>query len=254
MTVCAQMRRFAAVAMTTLLPHTAFAISPEPGKDPPPVDPAPCFAAIATNDDDKIVEACGALIDNENTAKADRIKALTARAAVFTRKDQLDRAIADDDAVLRLDPTLADTFNDRGELWWKKGDRPKALADFAAAIKLNPEHPAARGNYKRLAQELERLGALMAVHGKPSFNCATARRPVEKAICADPDLADLDREIYAANARVVREAKGPRDAQALQREQDEFIAARNAAFGRAGYDLKKAMQDRLNRLNGAAGH
>lgn len=254
MTVCAQMLRLAAVAMATLLPHAAFAISPEPGKDLPPVDPAPCFAAIVTNDDDKIVAACGALIDNEKTAKADRIKALTARAAVFTRKDQLDRAIADDDAVLRLDPTLADTFNDRGELWWKKGDRPKALADFAAAIKLNPEHPTARGNYKRLAQELERLGALMAVYGKPSFNCATARRPVEKAICADPDLANLDREIYSANARAVREAKGPRDAQALQREQDEFIAARNTAFGRAGYDLKKAMQDRLKRLNGADGY
>jgi hypothetical protein len=28
--------------------------------------------------------------------------------------------------VLRLDPTLADIFNARGELWRKKGDRPKA--------------------------------------------------------------------------------------------------------------------------------
>ncbi len=29
------------------------------------------------------------------------------------------------------------------------------------------------------------------------------------------------------------------DARALQREQDEFIARRNAEFGRPGYDLKK---------------
>ena len=49
----------------------------------------------------------------------------------------------------------------------------------------------------------------MAVAGKPSFNCATARRPVEKAICANPELANLDREIYAVNARVVREAQSP---------------------------------------------
>jgi hypothetical protein len=37
----------------------------------------------------------------------------------------------------------------------------------------------------------------------------------------------------------------------LQRDRDEFIAGRNAAFGKAGYDLKKAMQDRLGRLNAA---
>ena len=65
--------------------------------------------------------------------------------------------------VLRFDPTLADTFNARGELWRKKGDRPRALADFGAAIKLNPRHEAARANYKSLALELERIGAQMAI-------------------------------------------------------------------------------------------
>jgi tetratricopeptide (TPR) repeat protein len=216
----------------------------------PPVEPAPCLAAIAASDDDKIIAACAALIDNEKTAKADRIKALIARAAAFARKDQLDRAIADDDAALKLDPTLADTFNDRGELWWKKGDRPKALADFAAAIKLNPDHPAAKGNYKRLAKELERLGALMAVYGKPSFNCATARKAVEKAICADPELANLDREINAVSTAGVRSVTtdSPSAGKALQHEQDEFLARRDAEFGKLGYDLQKAMRERLQQL------
>src|SRR6202022_783752 len=57
-----------------------------------------------------------------------------------------------------------------------------------------------------LARELERLRALNAVAGKPSFDCATARRPVEKAICANPELANLDREINAVNTKMVREA------------------------------------------------
>jgi tetratricopeptide (TPR) repeat protein len=216
----------------------------------PPADPTPCIAAIAANDDDKIVSECGALIDNEKTMKGDRLKALVARGGVFVRKEQVDRAIADYDVALRLDPSQADLFNTRGELWRGKGDRPKALADFGAALKLNPDHPLARGNYKSLALELERLGAQMALAGKPSFNCATARRAVERAICANAELADLDREIDAANARLVHGAREKRDAQALQREQDEFIASRNAGFGRAGYDLKKAMQERLKRLNG----
>ena len=119
----------------------------------------------------------------------------------------IDRAIADYDTVLRLDPTLADIFNARGELWRKKGDRPQARWPISAPRSSSTRIIRPRkANYKSLAQELERLGALMAVDNKPSFNCATARRPVEKAICANPELANLDREINAVNARVVREA------------------------------------------------
>ena len=231
----------------------AAATGVEPAKDMR-FDPALCLAASLARDDDRTLAACGILIDNAKTEKADRIKALIARGAAYERKGMIERAIADYDGALRLDPSLADIHNTRGELFRKKGDLPKAVADFSAAIKLNPDHPTARGNYKRLAQELERLGALMAVAGKPSFNCATARRTVEKAICANPELADLDRAIYAVNTRVMREARNPAEARSLQREQDEFIARRNAGFGRASYDLKKAMKDRLQALSGVDGY
>lgn len=221
------------------------------GADKEPLaDPAPCFAAIAAGADDRIMADCGALIDNDKTAPADRIKALTARGGVLVRQDQLDLAISDYDALLRLDPRLADIFNARGELYWKKGDRPKAVADFSAALKLDPNHPSAKDNYRRLALELERLGAMMAVAGKPSFNCATARRAVEKAICANPGLADLDREIGAVNARLVRAAIAGNSSTVrdLERQQEEFVARRNASFGKPGYDLEKAMRERLNYL------
>jgi tetratricopeptide (TPR) repeat protein len=216
----------------------------------PPIDPAPCFAAAEAHDDDKIIAICGPLIDAEKTFRADRLKALIARAGAYDRKEQIDRAIGDDDAALLLDPTLADIFNARGELWRKKGDRPRALADFAAAIKLKPDHLAAKNNYTSLALELERIGAQMAVSNRPSFDCASARRAVEKAICANPDLANLDRQISVANAKAVREAGSgnPGAGRALQREQDDFIARRNAAFGRPDYDLQKAMKERLDHL------
>jgi tetratricopeptide (TPR) repeat protein len=246
----------AAVAcLLCMLPQIVHSTGAEPAKEPP-VDPAPCVAAAAANDDDKIVAECGALADNEKTARADRIKALIARGGAFGRKDQIDRAIGDYNTVLWLDPALADIYNARGELWRKKGDRPRALADFGAAIKLNPDHLAAKGNYRSLARELERLGALIAVAGKPSFNCATARRPVEKAICANPELANLDREINAANTKVVRDATAdsPRAGRALQREQDEFVARRNASFGRPDYDLQKAMRERLDHLLAVVRH
>jgi tetratricopeptide (TPR) repeat protein len=169
---------FGTVVVALALSRAACAAGAENPRDLQ-LDPAPCFAAAATNDDDRVVLLCSTLIDHEKTAKADRLKALLARAAVFERKEMYDSAIADYDAALRLDPSLADVFNTRGELWRRKGDRPKALADFGAALKLNPDHAAARANHKSLAQELERVGALIAVYGKPSFNCATAKRAVE---------------------------------------------------------------------------
>ncbi len=233
----------------TAFPNRGFATGTEPDKEQV-IDSAPCFAAISADDDDRIAALCGGLIDNDKTAKPDRIRALIARAGMFSRREQIDRAIADYDSVLRLDATLADVHNARGELWRKKGDRPKALADFGVAIRLNPDQQAARANYRALARELERLGALMAVAGKPSFNCATARRPVEKAICADPELANLDREINAVNTKVVRDATAISTSagRARQREQDDFLANRNTAFGRPDYDLQKAMRERLDSL------
>ncbi|NOJ40171.1 tetratricopeptide repeat protein [Bradyrhizobium australiense] len=249
-----EIRNIAAVSLLWVaLTHGASATVVEPAKDLR-VDPAPCLAAGLAHDNDRTVHLCSVLIDNAKTEKTDRIKALIARATAYERKDMIDRAIADYDGVLRLDPAQADVHNARGELWRKKGDLPKAVADFAAAIKLNPDHVVARANHRALAQEAERQGALKAVAGKPSFNCATARRKVEKAICANPELADLDREVQGSYVRAAAEKMTPQQARKLRREQEEYIARRNASFGQPGYDLKKAMRDRLQQINGVDGY
>ena len=98
---------------------------------------------------------------------------------------------------------------------------------------------------------MERLGSLAYQKNLPSFNCATARRQVEKAICADPGLAQLDRNINDVFLRVIASAESDshRAALALTREQRDFIGKRNASFGRRGYDLRQAMEERLEKLN-----
>jgi hypothetical protein len=46
----------------------------------------------------------------------------------------------------------------------------------------------------------------------------------------------------------------PQQARKLRREQEEYIARRNTTYGRPGYDLKKAMRDRLQQINGIDGY
>ena len=111
----------------------------EPAKDLQ-IDPRRAWRPSAANEDDKTIERLRRTDrqrkDREGRPHqgADRARRrLCAQGHDRPRHRRLRR-------VLRLDPTLADVFNARGELWRKKGDRPKALADFGAAIKLNPDH------------------------------------------------------------------------------------------------------------------
>ncbi len=144
------------------------AIDTDPQAPPvPKVDTVPCFAAIAAADDDGVIAVCGDLIGNEKVATADRLKAASARAAAYARKDRVDPAIADYDAALKIDLVRPDLLNARGELWRKKGDRPRAIRDFGAAMKIDPRNETVRANYKALAQEIERMGAKMSVPPQP---------------------------------------------------------------------------------------
>jgi hypothetical protein len=89
----------------------------------------------------------------------------------------------------------------------------------------------------------------MAVAGKPSFNCATAKRKVEKAICANPRTRQSrPRDQRPEHQRwSIRDADSPRAGRALQREQDAFHRPPQCRVRPAG--LRSAQGDAR-----AAGH
>jgi len=78
----------------------------------------------------------------------------------------------------------------------------------------------------------------------PSFDCATARLPVEKAICSDQELVQLDLEIAVAYQAALATLDGD-SVGALRQQQRAFIAARNRAFGQPNYQIKQEMEHRL---------
>ena len=68
------------------------------------------------------------------------------RGAAYKEKGDLDRAIADYDAAIRLDPKLAVAYNNRGFAYDKKGDLDRVIADYDAAIRLDPKYAVAYAN------------------------------------------------------------------------------------------------------------
>ncbi|WP_452003843.1 lysozyme inhibitor LprI family protein [Azospirillum largimobile] len=63
-------------------------------------------------------------------------------------------------------------------------------------------------------------------HAQPSFDCKAASTPVEKAICADPKLADADSEIADAYKTLLA-LSGAADRERLRAEQKAWLAQRN---------------------------
>ena len=177
-------------------------------------------------------------------------KFLTNRGDAYQAMNDYDRAIADYDAAVKLDAKFQRAFNNRGAAWQRKGDRERASQDYAEAVRLNPSDAKAADNYKKVSLEIERLGDLKDDTVLPSFNCAVVKRPVEKAICADSELARLDRNMSDAFLKAIAaaEKESHRAALNLTRQQHEFIEKRNASYGRPGYDLRQAMTERVDQL------
>lgn len=74
---------------------------------------------------------------------------------------------------------------------------------------------------------------------RPSYDCASARSPSERMVCADPGLADLDRAMAAEYARAMAQVPPPQQA-LLRQTRDRFLAYRdtcpNAACVGAAYN------------------
>jgi tetratricopeptide (TPR) repeat protein len=59
------------------------------------------------------------------------------RGAIWYNKGEYDKAIADDNSALAIDPNSAQAYEDRAGDWNMKGEYAKAKADFDQAIALN---------------------------------------------------------------------------------------------------------------------
>ena len=116
-----------------------------------------CGGDEATVDDR--LQACSRAIASGKLAPNELARAYKTRAVGWTNKRDPDRAIADLNEAIRLDPRYALAYNNRGDAWSGKRDNDRAIADYGEAIRLSPQFALAyfhRGNAWRAKRNNDR--------------------------------------------------------------------------------------------------
>ena len=88
---------------------------------------------------DTAIAACTRALASPRFKGRDLVRLYYNRGIEYDEKRDYDRAIADYNEVIRLDPIYAKAYCDRGNAWRNKGDLDRAIADYNEAIRLDPK-------------------------------------------------------------------------------------------------------------------
>ena len=88
---------------------------------------------------DQEIRSCSALIQSSRETRHYRAVAHNDRGIAYATKGDLDRAIADFNEAIRLDPKDAIVYRNRGKAYDAKGDHDRAIADLDQAIRIDPK-------------------------------------------------------------------------------------------------------------------
>jgi tetratricopeptide (TPR) repeat protein len=78
------------------------------------------------------------------------------------RNGEFDKAIADFDMAIRLDPNYAEAYKNRGNAYIGKGNFNQAIADYTEAIRCNPNYTVAYHNRGNANSEIGKLNQAIA--------------------------------------------------------------------------------------------
>jgi tetratricopeptide (TPR) repeat protein len=99
-----------------------------------------------TSDPNTIISACSRVINDTGATMHKRAIAFANRAYAYVKKGDSDRAIADANEAIRLDPKVAGAYVNRAGAYLQKGDNDRVIADASEAIRLNPKIAVAYNN------------------------------------------------------------------------------------------------------------
>jgi len=124
-----------------------------------------CLNNIEAFSLDLRIGGCTALIQSGRLEGENLSLAYYNRGIAYFKKSQYDRAIADFDQAIQLDPNSTFALNNRGTAYARKGRFDRAIADFDQAIRLNTNYAityinrgsafARKGQYDRAIEDFD---------------------------------------------------------------------------------------------------
>jgi tetratricopeptide (TPR) repeat protein len=121
---------------------------------------------------DSAIEACTRAIGSGQYSGLDLAKLHTNRGVERKARGDFDDAIADYDAAIAINPNDQFAFNNRANTWRDKGDIERALADYVAALRIDPDYTVV---YYTRGMVYERLGD--NERARADYQAALARPP-----------------------------------------------------------------------------
>ena len=88
------------------------------------------------------IGGCTTIIQSGRESRANLAAAFNNRGSAYSAKQDYDRAIADLNQAISLNPRLAVAFINRGNIYYAKRDYDRAIADYDSAIKIDPKNTA----------------------------------------------------------------------------------------------------------------
>ena len=164
------------------------------------------FETCAKSSGDLAIAACTRAIASSSYKGRDLAALHTNRGVEWHNKGENDRAIADYDQAIRLDPKDAGSFNNRGYAYFSKREYDRAIADFDKAVAFNPKYGHAlqnramayhnKGDYERAVEGYDRALPLASAANKARihFNRLTALVELKRFAPAAVDLITLAKE------------------------------------------------------------
>jgi tetratricopeptide (TPR) repeat protein len=186
-----------------LIAASAHAQNETTGQIPAPTNlPPSCGAPINATPDARIA-ACDTAIERRPEASpTDRAALFISRAEALDDKGELDRAIADLNTAIELDPKNVTAFESRGTLFVRSGKPDRAIEDYNEAIRLDPNYAQAhadrgvayylKGDYMRAIENYDEAIRLDPKHAVSYSNRAAAYK---KAGRNDRSIADQSEAI-----------------------------------------------------------
>ena len=96
-------------------------------------------ATCAASNAEAAIPACTRMLGLKNWSASDRSRLHVHRGVAYSRKRDYDRAIQDFNAAVRLDPNQGRAYSNRGFAYNQKGDYDHAISDLSRAILLEPD-------------------------------------------------------------------------------------------------------------------